>query len=655
VESRIENTYYCIPNLNYLLSKGQIILFSSLLLFVSTSINAQLTPKKMGSLWGYVNSNNEWVIKPKLTKAEPFKHGMSAFSKKGKWGFIGENGSVAIKPKFNSVKNFSEDFAPVSLKINEQIIWGYIDYSGEISIPFQFTFAGLFSNGTAEVATLGLRKKEKVLINNLGEILSPAYQLITPVSSGCLLTNRRDDREKVYCYINQDGKATTSWYLNNFKIDEGNQKVWLPSTANDDQVPSDAFSGNINLKLYAYLNAKGQVISDWYEEIREEKGNHFVAKKNHKYGFINESYQPVTPFNYIEINTLDSNRYVAMYENATFIMVDLLGKELGKFHAGYETFEGYKSYLGKTEIALNDLRTFQKAIFDTLANQQSGWYDQIYHKHNQYYRVIENKNYLDQKKDTLYGAWYNHIVDSNKLIISDWRKCGEISWSGENLRRYKDSIYNFYHAPKTSYTITPGFFEEVFLLEIEFDKKKKSIQFNGGDFHDGMALVSRKVGNYTDSSNALTLSGEQFKYGFINWYGKLVIPYKFDYVSGFSDGKAIIRQGNKFGAIDYNGRTIIQPKFELMGNFGDGLAPIYQDSLWGYCDSRGGISLQPQYDEAHPFYYGYAAVKSDKKWGLIDRRGNVVLPFDYRKAPMAKSKTKVLILKDGVGLVEIDL
>jgi hypothetical protein len=92
-----------------------------------------------------------------------------------------------------------------------------------------------------------------------------------------------------------------------------------------------------------------------------------------------------------------------------------------------------------------------------------------------------------------------------------------------------------------------------------------------------------------------------------------------------------------------------------MGNFGNGLAPIYQDSLWGYCDSRGNISLQPQYDEAHPFYYGYAAVKKDKKWGLIDRAGTEILPFEYRKAPMAKSKTRVLVLKDGIGLVEIDL
>src|SRR5262249_2011203 len=82
-------------------------------------------------------------------------------------------------------------------------------------------------------------------------------------------------------------------------------------------------------------------------------------------------------------------------------------------------------------------------------------------------------------------------------------------------------------------------------------------------------------------------------YGFIDTKGKLVIPFKYDDVTYFSEGLALVRKGGK---------------------------------AWGFIDKKNKevIAFSEKYDY-HPFHDGRCLVKetNGKYWGYLDKTGNV--------------------------------
>lgn len=45
-----------------------------------------------GGRWGYINTQNQWVVQPKFEDAQEFKDGRAAVKLNGKWGFINKLG-----------------------------------------------------------------------------------------------------------------------------------------------------------------------------------------------------------------------------------------------------------------------------------------------------------------------------------------------------------------------------------------------------------------------------------------------------------------------------------------------------------------------------------------------------------------------------------
>ena len=43
--------------------------------------------------WGYINSQQQWVIPPQFEEAREFQDGKAAVRKNGKWGFINRRGA----------------------------------------------------------------------------------------------------------------------------------------------------------------------------------------------------------------------------------------------------------------------------------------------------------------------------------------------------------------------------------------------------------------------------------------------------------------------------------------------------------------------------------------------------------------------------------
>ena len=97
--------------------------------------------------WGYIDRNENFVIKPQFDEAEPFSEGLAAVEIDWYWGYIDKVGNVVIEPKYDWVKPFSEGMAAVRIRGD----WGYINTKGKMIIKPKYEAAGAFNNGVAKV------------------------------------------------------------------------------------------------------------------------------------------------------------------------------------------------------------------------------------------------------------------------------------------------------------------------------------------------------------------------------------------------------------------------------------------------------------------------------------------------------------------------
>ena len=86
------------------------------------------------------------------------------------------------------------------------------------------------------------------------------------------------------------------------------------------------------------------------------------------------------------------------------------------------------------------------------------------------------------------------------------------------------------------------------------------------------------------------------KYGFVNKFGRLVIPFLFDDASSFFNKVAIVSRKGKYGAISSSGKIVIPMKYDhLMDEY----AQIYaeKDDCFFYINHRGKLIKDLPYDK----------------------------------------------------------
>ena len=135
---------------------------------------------------GYINRDGKWVIGGTSAvplpedgrNFQPFSEGLARYRGDKHSGFIDTKGKVAIPPeKFYRVEDFSGGFAAVndSIEFGNQT-WQYIDRTGKIVIPGQWSKARPFQHGVAWVA----------IDPNKGSIYNGRYRLIDSTGKNVL-------------------------------------------------------------------------------------------------------------------------------------------------------------------------------------------------------------------------------------------------------------------------------------------------------------------------------------------------------------------------------------------------------------------------------------------------------------------------------------
>ena len=157
---------------------------------------------------------------------------------------------------------------------------------------------------------------------------------------------------------------------------------------------------------------------------------------------------------------------------------------------------------------------------------------------------------------------------------------------------------------------------------------KEIIPFNKYDyiewFIDGLAIVGIHTTEDTTTQ------------GWINEKGIEVIPCKYDIISDFFEGIAVVALGKKYFFIDKKGKAT-PLKYDYVREFADGLAAvgnIISDTsenfgFLGYIDKTGKEIIPLKYENGRDFEKGIAPVKLNGKWGCINQKGEQIIDFNY--------------------------
>ena len=129
----------------------------------------------------------------------------------------------------------------------------------------------------------------------------------------------------------------------------------------------------------------------------------------------------------------------------------------------------------------------------------------------------------------------------------------------------------------------------------------------------------------------LTRFVDNYKVGYKDASGKMVIAAKYEAASDFKDGYAVFVKGAKRGYVNTKGEEAIAAQYDDASLFGHGLACVERSGKWGFINAANVWAIQPIYDNAFSFHNGLARVFRKGKWGMINTRGAVVVPLAYMR------------------------
>jgi len=153
------------------------------------------------------------------------------------------------------------------------------------------------------------------------------------------------------------------------------------------------------------------------------------------------------------------------------------------------------------------------------------------------------------------------------------------------------------------------------------------------------------------------------KVGYIDATGHLVIPHKFDltfnYLWDFIEGLAPVQVDQKWGFSDPNGKLVIPAIFEWVSPFSEGRALVRLGSggppyRIGFIDKDGKFVGDANLDGgAQPFSEGLSAVAlANRKWAYMDKSGKIAVEPRYAWARSFSEGLARVIPKGGCEVME---
>jgi hypothetical protein len=175
----------------------------------------------------------------------------------------------------------------------------------------------------------------------------------------------------------------------------------------------------------------------------------------------------------------------------------------------------------------------------------------------------------------------------------------------------------------------------------------------------GSLVIPPRFGESADFYEGLACVQLDGHYGYIDERGEFVIPPIFDRATSFEDGIAIVSILNEAFLINKAGARLTRERFLRIDRFTEGLTAVEVEvpselvngslrerSRFGFIDKTGHMVIEPLFDEVRGFSEGLAAVSLGRhyrydrgaeltdsgRWGYINQAGRMMIPPQYTKA-----------------------
>ncbi|RYM32900.1 WG repeat-containing protein [Brumimicrobium glaciale] len=124
------------------------------------------------------------------------------------------------------------------------------------------------------------------------------------------------------------------------------------------------------------------------------------------------------------------------------------------------------------------------------------------------------------------------------------------------------------------------------------------------------------------------VENSEWKHGYMDRQGNLIIEYKYDMAYDFSEGLASVyligKKTDYYGFVDEKGNEIIPLKYEFAESFSEGLCLARLNRKFGFLNKIGETIIGFKFDEAASFEFGKARVKINGRKFYIDKKGNEI-------------------------------
>lgn len=178
-----------------------------------------LFPAQKNGLFGFIDPQGEWKIKPEFQEVSAFSESIAAFKTGDFWGLMDSRGSILSTPSWNEIRGFSKDFALAQK--NQK--WYLLDKNGK----------SIFEEGydqilrTDEGYFLISKNGKTGLANDRGELLLDAeYDFIQREKSNLILV-RKNDKMGV---ISESGDVKLPLDYEEISVDPGTQQILAKGT-----------------------------------------------------------------------------------------------------------------------------------------------------------------------------------------------------------------------------------------------------------------------------------------------------------------------------------------------------------------------------------------------------------------------------------------
>ncbi len=137
-----------------------------------------------------------------------------------------------------------------------------------------------------------------------------------------------------------------------------------------------------------------------------------------------------------------------------------------------------------------------------------------------------------------------------------------------------------------------------------------------------------------DEQELISYIDDNFKMGFKNRKGQIIIPAQWNMVYDFHEGLAMV-QNRECGFINKKGEVVVPLEWDNCEYFSEGLAVVEKEEKFGYINKAGELVIPLVWNYAFPFYKGRAIVIDDKQ-RYIDKQGNIIWTRERTAPDMIK-------------------